>query len=233
MKSTAWGQADGARNPPSLPPRAAALGEPPVGMDRTQASACDAGDAHACVLAARSYAPKGGYRADLSKAEADAREQGTTRYALRACDLKDAEGCALAAKFGPYDNLDSMLTRACTLGHAASCGMLGIRMFTKVTRPADRVRVAELVEKACVSNVTGWLASTTQPGGFCRQLSIFYREYIKDRAKARHFRDLGCSQGYKHDCPCKVEADCGAFPKDEAGDGYSCLDGICVVNSPC
>jgi hypothetical protein len=203
---------------PALPP----LGAPPAGMDREQAKACDAGDAAACVAAARSYAPIGAYRAKLSKEQADAKEQGTTRYAKRACELGHGEGCALAARYGAYGDLDQFLARACELGHVPSCGGLALRKIGDAKTREERLRFADQIAKACLADATDWMASTSHHGGFCRALYELYRDQLKDRAQAKKFLKLQCSQGYKLDCPCKQDSDCGRLPDDEAGLGYFC-----------
>lgn len=182
-------------------------------MNRTQATACAAGDAWACVLAARSYAPQGAYRLTLSKDEADAREQGTLRYARRACDLNEADGCALVAQLGADPR---MLARACDLGHPGACGMLALHTFAR-SAPRERKRALGLLERACVANATGFTAPTTKPGAFCLRLSQWYRDVFKDAGKAEQFRKLGCSQSDPRDCQCENKAACGTFPEGEGG----------------
>ena len=200
-------------------------------MDAAQAKACEAGDASGCVAAANSFAPRGAYRANLSAADADAKALGTTRYAQRGCELGDGAGCALVAQFGAGRSTDGMLVRACELGYAASCGSVG-RSLIGSGRTVDRQRGADLLEKACVADAVDWMSLTSHHGGFCHQLYEAYKSRsLRNRTKARRFLALACRQGDKLDCPCKVDADCGELPDDEAGLGYFCASGTCQVAS--
>jgi hypothetical protein len=208
----------------SLPP----LGPPPKGMDATAAAGCDRGDAAACVAAARSFEPKGGYRVDLSQAEADRREAGTAKYGKRACDLGNGEGCALLAQFG---NESGALQRACDLGYVASCGSISCGAIETDTTKKERVADAALCEKACRADTLDWRSGTSHHGAFCHDLYVGYRDKLKDKAKAAEILKLACAQGNKEDCPCKTDDDCGKMPEDEAGD-LACYDGTCTLESP-
>jgi hypothetical protein len=207
----------------ALPP----LGPPPTGMDATVAAGCDRGDAAACVAAARSFEPKGAYRVNLSKDEADRREAGTAKYGQRACDLGNGEGCALVAEFGQGSGL---LQRACELGYAASCGSISCNALEGDTK-ADRLHDAELCEKACRADALDWKSGTAHHGAFCHLLYVEYRDKLKDKAKAAEILKLACAQGDKEGCPCKVDDDCGKMPEDEAG-SYMCAEGTCSLEAP-
>jgi hypothetical protein len=222
--AAAGSAAVGSGSAASLPP----LGPPPKGMDATAAAGCDRGDAAACVAAARSFEPKGGYRVDLSKAEADLRETETAKYGKRACDLGNGEGCALLAKFG---NDNGAWQRACDLGYLASCGSISCGGFDVDTKKADLLHDAALCEKACRADTVDWTPGTSHHGGFCHELYVGYRDKLKDKAKAAEILKLACAQGNKEDCPCKVDDDCGKMPDDEAGD-LACYDGTCTLESP-
>lgn len=191
------------------------------------AKTCAAGDAAACVAGANAIAPQGAYRASLSKADADAKEQATTKLASRACELGNGEGCALVARYGPYSDNDKMLARACELGYLASCGSVGRRLADSGNK-ADRARAAELLEKACDANVMDWAALTAHQGGFCRHLQRFYTETMKDKVKAKAAHDRACTQGDKVGCACKTNADCGEVPDDQSG-SFTCSDGACDI----
>ena len=217
----------GSSAPAGLP----SLGEPPAGVDRAKAVACDAGDARACVEAARSYMPGFGDRAKLSKEDADAREQVTVRYAMRACELKDGEGCAIAATFGPYKDLDATRKRACDLGYAAACGAIGTQALAAAKRGSPAaLQGAALVEKACLANASDPTGLGAKPGELCFALYEYYRDgKPKDQATAKKFLDLACSQGHRADCPCKTDKDCEGSPD---GYDYMCSDGTCSGMAP-
>lgn len=189
------------------------------------AKTCADGDAAACVAEANRVAPQGGYRATLSKADADAKEQATTKLASRACELGNGEGCALVARYGGFSGSDSMLAKACELGYVASCGSVG-RGLADGGKKADRARAAELLEKACDADVMDWMSLTAHHGGFCRQLQRFYTETMKDKVKAKAAHDRACAQGDKVGCACKTDVDCGKVPDDQSGD-FTCADGVC------
>jgi len=209
-----------APSPPPAPDAAPA----PAPKPRT----CADGDAAACVREARAIAPQGAYRAELSKEDADAKEQATTKLAARACELGNGEGCALVAQFGGFSDSGKNLARACELGHVASCGSVG-RGLANTGKGADRQRAAELLEQACEADVIDWMALTAHHGGFCRQLEQLYRGPLKNNAKAAKAHARACAQGDKLGCACKVDADCGEMPSDQAGD-YNCFDGACTLS---
>lgn len=219
------GSATGSGSAANLPP----LGPSPTGMDATAAAGCDHGDAAACVAAARSFEPKGGYRADLPPKEADRREAGTALYGKRACDLGNGEGCALAAQFGhTYD----LFERACDLGYAGSCGTLGCGPLEGDEKKADLQRDAALCEKACRADAVDWRAGTMHHGGFCHELYEAYVDKLGDKTKAAEILKLACAQGDKVGCPCKADADCGEQPADEGGGGFQCgNDHTCEIMS--
>jgi hypothetical protein len=200
---------------------AAAIDAAPV------AKTCATGDAAACVAEANAIAPQGAYRAKLSKEDADAKEQATTKLASRACELGNGEGCALVARYGAFSASDNMLEQACKLGYVPSCGSVG-RGLADGGKKADRARAAELLEKACDADVMDWMSLTAHHGGFCRQLERFYTETMKDKVKAKAAHDRACKQGDKLGCACKTDADCGEVPDDQAG-YYMCSDGACDI----
>jgi hypothetical protein len=192
----------------ALPP----LGPPPKGMDATAAAACDRGDAAACVAAARSFEPKGAYRADLGIEEGKRREAGTTKYGQRACELGNGEGCALVAMFGGGGM--PMLQRACDLGYLGSCGSIGLFGIRSSHTTAGWARYAPVLEKACRADTVDWDPDTAHHGGFCYELYVVYRDKLNDKPKATEFLKLACAQGEKRDCPCKEDTDCGPLPDD-------------------
>ena len=206
---------------PPPPPVAAT----PAAIDAQTPKTCATGDAAACVAEANAAAPPVGYRAKMSKADADAKQQATAKLASRACELGNGEGCALVAEYDDSANSDLMLEKACTLGYVASCGSIGVGLADR-GRKADRARAAELLEKACEANVMDWMSLTAHHGGFCRRLQEFYRDTVKDKVKAKSAHDRACAQGDKLGCACKVDADCGKVPDDQAGD-YMCMEGTC------
>ena len=209
---------------PGLP----SLGEPPKGMDVAKAKACDAGDAAACVAAALDFSPKGAYRANLSKEEADRKEAGTAKYAERGCELKNAEGCYLWGKFGPYANRDVGMSRACELGHGVACADWATSLMVEGRPPEDLVKGRELLEKACRDKVSD---ESSLPGEHCdRMASEWSRKrgkLKKDAKKAAEFRKLACEQGYKLECPCKEDKDCGVFDEVE----LYCFEDKCTAPS--
>jgi hypothetical protein len=188
---------------------------------------CADGDAAACVAEANAIAPKGAYRAKLSKEAADAKEQATVKLAVRACELGNGEGCALVARYGKFAESNKNLERACELGYVASCGSVG-RGLADRGKKADRARAAELLEKACDADVMDWMALTAHHGGFCRQLQRFYTETMKDKVKAKSAHARACKQGDKVGCACKTDADCGEVPDDQSG-SFECSDGVCDI----
>ena len=200
---------------------------PPPPPAPAKPKTCADGDAAACVAEARAIAPQGAYRAQLSKEDADAKAQATTKLASRACDLGNGEGCALVARYGAFSGSDKMLERSCALGYVASCGSVG-RQLADGGKKADRARAAELLEKACDADVMDWMALTAHHGGFCRQLEQLYREKVKDKAKAAKAHERACAQGDKLGCTCKTDADCGKVPDDQSGD-YICSSGACSI----
>jgi len=203
-------------SPPLPPPTPAA---PP------KARTCADGDAAACVAEARAIAPQGAYRANLSKQDADAKVQATTRLAARACELGSGEGCALLAQYGGFSDSARNLERACGLGYVPSCGSVG-RQLADGGRRADRKRAAELLEQACEADAVDWMALTAHHGGFCRQLQELYKGPLKNTAKAANAHERACAQGDKLGCACKTDADCGEVPSDQSG-SYLCTDGAC------
>ncbi|HEY5920357.1 MAG TPA: hypothetical protein VIV11_01745 [Kofleriaceae bacterium] len=209
---------------PGLP----SLGEPPKGMDVAKAKACDAGDAAACVAAAHDFSPKGAYRVNLSKDEADRKEAGTAKYAERACELKNAEGCYLWGKFGPYAKRDVGMSRACELGHGVACADLATSMLVSGRPHEDLVKGRELLEKACRDKVSD---ENYLPGAHCDRMASEWGskrgKLKKDAKKAAEFRKLACEQGYKLECPCKKDEDCGVFDEVE----LFCLDDKCAAPS--
>lgn len=209
---------------PGLP----SLGEPPQGMDVAKAKACDAGDAAACVAAALEFSPKGAYRANLSKEEADRKEAGTAKYAERGCELKNAEGCYLWGKFGPYKNRDVGMSRACELGHGVACADWATSLMVEGRPHEDLVKGRELLEKACRDKVKG---ENDLPGEHCDRMASEWGskrgKLKKDAKKAAEFRKLACEQGYKLECPCKEDKDCGVFDEVE----LYCFEDKCTAPS--
>jgi hypothetical protein len=186
---------------------------------------CADGDAAACVAEANAIAPKGAYRAKLSKEAAEAKEQATVKLAARACELGNGEGCALVARYGKFVESHKNLERACELGYIPSCGSVGRRLADR-GKMDERARAAELLEKACNADVMDWMALTAHHGGFCRQLQRFYAETLKDKAKAKSAHERACKQGDKVGCACKTDADCGEVPDDQSG-SFECSGGVC------
>jgi hypothetical protein len=208
-----------AQPPPPAPP------PPPPAPPK--AKTCADGDAAACVTEAKAIAPQGAYRATMSKEQADAKEQATTKLASRACELGNGEGCALVARYGKFDDSDKNLEHACQLGHVASCGSVG-RGLAERGGKADRARAAELLEKACDADAMDWMALTAHHGGFCRQLEQLYRDKLKDKARAKNAHERACAQGDKLGCTCKTDDDCGKVPDDQSG-SYACTGGACAI----
>ena len=201
--------------------------EVPDGVAPEQVKSCTAGDAGACTAIAYQIAPKGGYRAELPKAEAEAREQRTARFALHACDLGNGEGCALAAHFGQYSLMNERLKRACDLDYVRACGDLGMRTFPSrgaANAAARKQQAVALVDRACQANAWDRRNPDDGPGGFCHALFVWYHdgEVPKNRKAEQRYLALACKQGFHVDCPCRSVADCG---KDEL-----CTDGICAVD---
>lgn len=192
-----------------------------------KAKTCAGGDAAACVAEARAIAPQGAYRVELSKADADAKEQATTKLAARACELGNGEGCALVARYGPFSDSSKKLERACELGYVPSCGSVG-RQLADSGKKADLPRAAELLEKACDADAMDWMALTAHHGGFCRRLQELYTERLEDKAKAAKAHERACAQGDKLGCACKTDHDCGEVPDDQSGT-YTCADGACDI----
>jgi hypothetical protein len=216
--------ADAAPANPGLP----SLGEPPKGMDPAKAKACDAGDAAACVAAAVEFSPKGAYRANLKKEEADRLEAGTAKYAERACELKNAEGCYLWGKFGPYANRDKGMSRACELGNKIACADYATSLLVEGHSHEDLVKGRDLLEQACRDKVS---EENQPPGASCDRLVSEWShnrgKLKKDKKKAAEFRKLACEQGYKLECPCKEDKDCGTMDDVE----LFCLDNKCAAPS--
>jgi hypothetical protein len=217
---------------PALP----SLGAPPAGMDAALAAACDRGDGKACFAAADAYSPKGGYRAKMSKEEADLREQDTVRYAQRGCELDVAEACHLAAKFlrgqGQETAQQAALERGCALGHPGACGDRGAGLVEEQETAAQGLA---LLEKACRGNGVS-MYGDPEPGKFCHELHVLYlgeeHDHVaKDEKKAAELKALGCAQGFKLGCPCTddtEEQDCTGSDDDYT---YFCNDGKCDIES--
>jgi hypothetical protein len=210
----------------AAPPRFPPLGAPPQGMDAQLAATCDTGDGAACLGAAQSFAPPRGYRAELTPDEADRRAAGTARYAQRACDLDHADGCYLAAYYlADWPDQKAALARGCELGHLGACGMLGDAMTGAPDTAAEGLA---LLDKACRGNAVGHRADQTDPGMFCDKLARLYggdeEEHIpKDAARAKELKAIGCAQGFKWDCPCTDDAECG--------DDFYCFEAKCTQGS--
>lgn len=209
---------------PGLP----SLGEPPKGMDAAKAKACDAGDAAACVAAAEDFSPKGAYRVNLSKEEADRREAGTAKYAERACELKNADGCYLWGKFGPWAKRNGPMARACELGHKLACADYGESLLIEGHPHDDLVKGRELLEQACRDKVR---VPDRPPGEICDRVAMEWSDkrgkLKKDKAKVTEFRKLACEQGYMLGCPCKKDEDCGHMEDLD----LFCLDDKCTAES--
>jgi len=210
---------DATTNPGSGTAASSGSGAAPISDRGSAPTTCRDGDAAACVAEANAIAPQGGYRVELSKEEADAREAATVELATRGCQLGNGEGCALVARYGPSMDSDRNLERACQLGYVPSCGSVG-RQLADGGLPGDRARAAELLERACDADVMDWMALTAHHGGFCRRLQELYDTDPKDPARAASAHRRACQQGDRLGCRCQTDDDCGEVPDDQSGTYY-------------